>query len=90
MTLSQQAIIQFKSISKKFGSRWANKNISFEIQAGTVHGIIGENGAGKSTIMKILFGLYQADEGEIYLKNQNVYSTLLAKSVLLYFFSVFT
>lgn len=70
--MSQQAIIQFKSISKKFGSRWANKNISFEIQPGTVHGIIGENGAGKSTIMKILFGLYQADEGEIYLKNQKV------------------
>lgn len=72
MTSNQQSIIQFKSISKKFGSRWANKNISFEIYPGKVHGIIGENGAGKSTIMKILFGLYQADEGEIYLKNQKV------------------
>lgn len=72
MTPSQQTIIQFNSISKKFGSRWANKNISFDILAGQVHGIIGENGAGKSTIMKILFGLYQADKGEIFLRNQKV------------------
>lgn len=72
MTESPQPLIQFKSISKKFGSRWANKNISFSVQAGSVHGVIGENGAGKSTIMKILFGLYQADEGEIFLKNQKV------------------
>lgn len=72
MTDTPQPLIQFKSISKKFGSRWANKNISFSIQAGSVHGVIGENGAGKSTIMKILFGLYQADEGEIFLRNQKV------------------
>lgn len=65
-------LIQFKSISKKFGSRWANKNISFSITEGTVHGLIGENGAGKSTIMKILFGLYQPDAGEILIQQKSV------------------
>jgi ABC-type uncharacterized transport system ATPase subunit len=65
-------IVEFKSISKKFGNRLANKDISFSIEKGTVHGIIGENGAGKSTIMKILFGLYQSDEGDILLHNNSV------------------
>lgn len=65
-------LVEFKSISKKFGNRWANKDISFSIEKGTVHGIIGENGAGKSTIMKILFGLYQSDEGEVLIHNKSV------------------
>jgi simple sugar transport system ATP-binding protein len=72
MISTSPVLIQFKSISKKFGTRWANKNISFAVEAGKVHGLIGENGAGKSTIMKILFGLYQADEGEILIHNQKV------------------
>ena len=72
MISSSPAHIQFKSISKKFGTRWANKDISFSVETGKVHGLIGENGAGKSTIMKILFGLYQADEGEIFIHNQKV------------------
>ncbi len=58
-------IIEMRGITKRFGAVTANKNISLGIPAQTIHAIIGENGAGKSTIMKILYGFYTADEGEI-------------------------
>ena len=57
--------IAIAHIDKRFGPVHANKDISLEIEKGTIHGIVGENGAGKSTLMSILFGFYQADSGEI-------------------------
>lgn len=64
--------IEFSNIGKKFGSVWANQNLSFSIQKNKIHALIGENGAGKSTIMKILFGIYRADQGTIKINGQNV------------------
>src|SRR5437660_1256502 len=58
-------IIEMRSITKHFGAVTANKQINLAIPANTIHAIVGENGAGKSTIMKILYGFYTADEGEI-------------------------
>lgn len=64
--------IEFKGVSKFFGEVRANEDISFSVAPGTIHGIVGENGAGKSTAMKILFGLYQPDGGEILLHGKPV------------------
>ena len=50
----------------------ANKNIDLQIEAGTIHGIIGENGAGKSTLMNILYGLHRADSGEMLIDGSKV------------------
>ncbi len=52
----------------------ANDGVSFAIRKGNIHALIGENGAGKSTIMNILFGLYQATSGEIF-KNGRLLKT---------------
>ncbi|MCA0425116.1 MAG: ABC transporter ATP-binding protein [Proteobacteria bacterium] len=57
--------IELIGIDKRFGAVHANKDIALRIEAGTIHGIIGENGAGKSTLMSILYGFYEADKGEI-------------------------
>jgi simple sugar transport system ATP-binding protein len=57
--------IEFRGVSKRFGNFYANRNLSFQVKTGTIHGLIGENGAGKSTAMKALFGIYPLDEGEI-------------------------
>lgn len=57
--------IALAHIDKRFGPVHANKDISLEVEKGTIHGIVGENGAGKSTLMSILFGFYQADSGDI-------------------------
>jgi general nucleoside transport system ATP-binding protein len=65
--------IELKGINKHFGSVHANKDISLEVERGSIHGIIGENGAGKSTLMSILYGFYQSDSGEICVNGRNVH-----------------
>ncbi len=56
---------ELRNISKYFARVIANKDVSFSIKRGEVLALLGENGAGKSTVMKILYGLYRADEGQI-------------------------
>lgn len=64
--------IDLCQISKRFARVQANEEVSFSIHRGEVLALLGENGAGKSTIMKILYGLYQADSGKIKIDGQTV------------------
>ncbi|MHC5676088.1 ABC transporter ATP-binding protein [Nostoc sp.] len=64
--------LRLENISKRFNSFVANHNISFTVDAGKIHGILGENGAGKTTLMNIISGLYQPDTGKIYLEDKLV------------------
>ncbi len=57
--------IELVRINKSFGAVHANRDVDLAVQAGSIHGIVGENGAGKSTLMSILYGFYEADGGEI-------------------------
>jgi simple sugar transport system ATP-binding protein len=57
--------IELIDIEKRFGPVHANKAVTLKVEAGDVHGIVGENGAGKSTLMSILYGFYEADSGRI-------------------------
>ena len=57
--------VRMRAIQKRFGAVAANADVELSVQAGTVHGIVGENGAGKSTLMSILYGFYEADAGQI-------------------------
>ena len=66
--------VEFAGIDKRFGPVHANQSIDLKIEAGTIHGIVGENGAGKSTLMKILGGAFPPDSGTIRLED----GTLLA------------
>lgn len=54
-----------RNVKKKYGDTYVLKNISFELEKGKVYGLMGKNGAGKTTIIKILCGLIQADEGKV-------------------------
>ncbi len=65
-------VISLKNISKKFANTLANDNVSIDIHKGEVLCILGENGAGKSTIMKILYGLYKPTSGEIFIDGKKV------------------
>jgi general nucleoside transport system ATP-binding protein len=67
--------IELRGISKAFGPVQANKDINIRVRKGTIHGIIGENGAGKSTMMSILYGFYKADAGEIFIDGKPVQIT---------------
>ncbi len=62
--------IEFRKIAKRFEDCHAIRDLSFEVKKGTIHGLIGENGAGKSTAMKTLFGLYPPTSGEILIHGQ--------------------
>ncbi|MHC5599970.1 MAG: ABC transporter ATP-binding protein [Nostoc sp.] len=64
--------LRLENISKRFNSFVANQNISFSVDAGKIHGILGENGAGKTTLMNIISGLYQPDAGTIYIEDKPV------------------
>ena len=63
-------MLELKNITKRFGSVVANDHINIEVAPGTIHAIVGENGAGKSTAMRIAYGFYKADSGEILVDGQ--------------------
>ena len=64
--------VELRHISKRFPGVIANKDVSMKVDTGTVHALVGENGAGKSTVMKILYGMQRPDGGEILVNGQSV------------------
>jgi len=62
--------IELRELTKAFGSCIANSGINLRVNAGTIHALVGENGAGKSTAMKLLYGIYQPDSGEMVVNGQ--------------------
>src|SRR5437588_8145905 len=63
-------MIELRNITKRFGAVLANDQVSFKVEPGTIHAIVGENGAGKSTAMRIAYGFYTADSGEILINGE--------------------
>ena len=65
-------VLSIRSMSKSFGRNRVLDHINLDLKRGSVMGLMGENGAGKSTMMKCLFGTYQKDEGNIFLDGKEV------------------
>ena len=70
--MENKVILELRNISKTFGKNTVLKGIDLAIREGVVMGLMGENGAGKSTMMKILFGIYSKDDGQIILNGKEV------------------
>ena len=60
---SQGSLLKATGICKHFGDFTANDDVSFTIGAGEIHALLGENGAGKSTFVKMVYGLLHPDSG---------------------------
>ena len=72
MAEKNELILSIRGMSKSFGRNRVLDHINLDVKPGTVMGLMGENGAGKSTMMKCLFGTYQKDEGTIFLDGKEV------------------
>ncbi len=70
--MDQPALLEMRDISKAFPGVKALDNVSLTVRPGTVHALMGENGAGNSTLMKCLFGIYAKDGGTITLEGREI------------------
>ena len=61
-----------RKVSKSFGGVLALSDVDFTLMAGEIHGLVGENGAGKSTMMKIIAGVHTDFEGEMFVEGKSV------------------
>ena len=71
-SLQTTPVLNAAGLTKSFGDFRANDAVSFSIQPGEIHALLGENGAGKSTFVKLVYGLLQPDEGQIFWQGQPV------------------
>jgi ABC-type sugar transport system ATPase subunit len=70
--VNMEPILRAVNLTKHFGGLVAVDNVSFDVRPGEVIGLVGDNGAGKSTFIKMISGVYQPDGGEIYFDGKKV------------------
>ena len=68
----REIVLRTEGICKQFNGVQVLKNVDLEVEKGEIHALMGENGAGKSTIIKIITGVYTKDAGEIYVGGEHV------------------
>lgn len=65
-------ILELQGITKIFPGVKALNRVHFQLKAGTIHALMGENGAGKSTFIKVITGVHQPEEGQIFLRGKEI------------------
>ena len=77
-------MIKVTNASKHFGEFTALNKMNAEIAEGSIYGLIGSNGAGKSTFLRLITGIYQAEGGSVEIDGENVWNNPKAKQKFLY------
>lgn len=70
MASATTAAVELRELTKQFNGCVANAGVNLRVESGTIHGVVGENGAGKSTAMKMLYGIYRPDTGRIFINGK--------------------
>ena len=70
--MSKSALLEVRNLDKSFYATHAANNVSFSVNQGEVVALLGENGAGKSTVIKMLAGVYRPDSGDVYMDGQKL------------------
>lgn len=65
-------VLRLDNICKAFGGVIASDHVTFSVYPGEIHGLIGPNGAGKSTLMNQISGIYESDEGKVFLEEKDI------------------
>ena len=78
--MSDNVILETRSVSKHFGGLKAVDGVSLQVHAGTLHSIIGPNGAGKTTFFNLLSGTLKPTSGQVFYRGQDITHCLLYTS----------
>ncbi len=70
--MAGETAIELKGITKRFGKVVANNKVSLKVRQGEILSLLGENGSGKTTLMNMIAGIYFPDEGQIFVRGQEV------------------
>lgn len=79
--LNESPIVSLKNIHKSFGDKKVLKGVDFDLHKCEVHALLGENGAGKTTLMNILYGMFPQNEGDIYIKGEEIINNSPKKAI---------
>jgi branched-chain amino acid transport system ATP-binding protein len=72
MQISGKPILELRGVSQNFGGLAALKNLSFDVQSGSIRGLIGPNGSGKSTVFNVISGAIHPSAGQIFFKQDEI------------------
>ena len=70
--MEKEKILELRGVSKYFGNVVANHNVDLDVYSGEILAILGENGSGKTTLMNMIAGIYFPDEGQIFVRGEEV------------------
>lgn len=77
-------MIQAKNVRKAFEDLEALKDVSINVNKGSIYGLVGSNGAGKTTLLKTLVGIYKQDEGEVLIEGEKVFENVDTKFKIIF------
>ena len=66
-------VIELKDVKKSYGKNEILHGISLDIEEGSIHGLVGRNGCGKTTLIKCLTGIYEQDQGQILVCGEEIF-----------------
>ena len=73
-------VIELKDVKKSYGKQEILHGINLDVEEGSIHGLVGRNGCGKTTLIKCITGIYEQDQGQILICGEEVFENLRTRS----------
>lgn len=77
-------MLKIENLSKSFGDKQVIRNLNLEVADGSIFGLVGINGAGKSSLLRLISGVYRADEGVVLLDGEDTFSNETIRNRIAY------
>ena len=79
MNIEKEYVLEMKDITKHYGENTVLNGVSLSVKKGEIHALLGENGAGKSTFLRLAAGILKADGGHVTIDGEEVFENIKAK-----------